>query len=238
MGVHAMIGDVAFLERPLCLMRDVDSMLLLGKGTAKRWINGYRRLGKHYPPIVRERRTGDDEVTWGEFIETALLSAYREAGLRIYHLRGVVERLREALNVRYPLAHVRPLVDLPTMKLVLDAQRSTGLDNDLWLVREFGTGQLKLAEGAHLFKVKTDFDTPTDATEAVGMRYHPLGPGTAVTIDPQQRFGQPVVRSVPTDVLAEQVRAGDPIESVATAYQLSPDEVRQAFRYAEGERAA
>ncbi len=229
---------MTYVERPLYLMRDVDSMLLLGKGTAKRWIDGHRRLGKHYPPIVRERRTGGDTVTWGEFIETALLSAYREAGLRIYHLRGVVEQLREALNVRYPLAHVRPLVDLPTMKLVLDAQRSTGLDNDLWLVREFGTGQLKLTEGAHLFKVKTDFETPADATEAVAMRYHPLGPGTAVTIDPQQRFGQPVVRSVPTDVLAEQVCAGDPIESVATAYQLSPDEVRQAFRYEEGERAA
>jgi uncharacterized protein (DUF433 family) len=233
-----MIGDVAYLERPLYLMRDVDSMLRLGKGTAKRWIDGYWRLGKHYRPIVRERRTGDDAVSWGEFIETALLSAYRDAGLRIYHLRGVVERLRESLNVRYPLAHVRPLVDVPTMKLVLEAQRATGLDNDLWLVREIGTDQVKLAEGAHLFKVKTDFDTPTGATEAVAMRYHPLGPGTAVTIDPERRFGQPVVRAVPTDVLAEQVRAGDPIESVATAYQLSPDEVRQALRYEEDERAA
>lgn len=233
-----MIGDVAYLERPLYLMRDVDSMLQLGKGTAKRWIDGYRRLAKHYPPIVRERRTGDDAVSWGEFIETALLSAYRDAGLRIYHLRGVVESLRESLNTRYPLAHVRPLVDVPTMKLVLDAQRATGLDKDLWLVCEIGTGQLKLSEGAQLFKVKTDFDTPTGATEAVAMRYHPLGPGTAVTIDPQQRFGQPVVRAVPTDVLAEQVRAGDPIESVAMAYQLSPDEVQQALRYEKGERAA
>jgi uncharacterized protein (DUF433 family) len=233
-----MVGDVAYLERPLYLMRDVDLMLQLGKGTAKRWIDGYRRYAKQYPPIVRERRTGDDAVSWGEFVETALLSAYREAGLRIYHLRGVVERLRESLNVRYPLAHVRPLVDMPTMRLVLDAQRATGLDTDLWLVREIGSGQLKLSEGARLFKIKTDFDTPADATEKVAMRYHPLGPGTAVKIDPQQRFGQPVVRAVPTDVLAEQVRAGDPIESVAVAYQLSPDEVRQALRYEEGERAA
>ena len=213
-------------------------MLQLGKGTAKRWIDGYRRLGKHYPPIVREGRTHDDAVSWGEFVETALLSAYRDLGPQIYHLRGIVERLRESLNVRYPLAHVRPLVDVPTMKLVLDTQRATGLDQDLWLVRELGTGQLKLSEGAHLFKIKTDFDTPRGATDVVAMRYHPLGPGTAVTIDPQQRFGQPVVRAVPTAVLAEQVRAGDPIESVAVAYQLSPDEVRQAFRYEEGERAA
>ncbi len=52
-----------------------------------------------------------------------------------------------------------------------------------------------------------------------------------VVIDPLRGFGEPVVRNVPTEVIAEQVRAGDPPEMVADLFELSPMQVNAAIRY-------
>ena len=47
-------------------------------------------------------------------------------------------------------------------------------------------------------------------------------------MDPQRSFGQPSVR---TDVLAEDYRAGESIESLADLYDLELMQVDQAIRY-------
>jgi uncharacterized protein (DUF433 family) len=52
-----------------------------------------------------------------------------------------------------------------------------------------------------------------------------------VIMDPLRQFGQPVVRSVPTEVIAEQVRAGDRLKMIAELYDLSLEEVEAAVRY-------
>src|ERR1700675_1890986 len=71
---------VDLLNRPTYGLAQVDRLLGLPGGTARRWIDGYERAGKRYPPVVRESSTGDAIATWGEFVETRLLSEYREAG--------------------------------------------------------------------------------------------------------------------------------------------------------------
>ena len=79
------MGEVVdLLERPLYGLPQVDRILGLRTGTAKRWIDGYHRGGKDYPPIVREEATGVDIATWGEFVETRLLAEYRDAARRSY----------------------------------------------------------------------------------------------------------------------------------------------------------
>jgi uncharacterized protein (DUF433 family) len=52
-----------------------------------------------------------------------------------------------------------------------------------------------------------------------------------VVVDPLRQFGDPVVRSVPTAVLAEQHRAGDSIRFIADGYMLSEEQVTQAIEY-------
>jgi uncharacterized protein (DUF433 family) len=58
-----------------------------------------------------------------------------------------------------------------------------------------------------------------------------LGHDRSVAIDPARRFGSPVVRSTPTAVLAELVRAGEPIEWVAEQYELELNDVLDALEY-------
>jgi uncharacterized protein (DUF433 family) len=48
--------------------------------------------------------------------------------------------------------------------------------------------------------------------------------------DPPRQFGEPVVRSVPTEVIAEQLRAGETLEGLAELFELSPCLVEAALR--------
>lgn len=73
---------IDLLARPLYGMTQVDRLLALRRGTARRWIDGYERLVRSYPPVVREESTGDEMVTWGEFVETRFLAEYRHTA---YH---------------------------------------------------------------------------------------------------------------------------------------------------------
>ena len=81
------------------------------------------------------------------------------------------------------------------------------------------------------FESTTDFGAPDVGDDAVAWRVRPLGRGRAVALDPRRKSGQPVVRSVPTDVLAELVRAGDPVEWVAQQYELTLDQMLDALEY-------
>jgi uncharacterized protein (DUF433 family) len=68
---------VSMLACPVYHYAEVDRLLRLTPGTAKRWIDGYERAGRVYEPVVRQERTGSPWVTWGEFVETRLLSEFR-----------------------------------------------------------------------------------------------------------------------------------------------------------------
>lgn len=233
---------VTYLERPVYEMRQVDKLLRLTPGTARRWIDGYRRANNDYPPVIRDEKTGSDLVTWGEFIEARLLAAYRDVGVPLVRMRPVVQALRNRFGVRYPLAHVRPYVDRG-MDLVYETQQAASLDISLRLVVEARTGQLRLAPAAETFISVVEFDQVRDASgsrsnDEVAARLRPAGKASPVVIDPQRQFGRPVVRSVPTEVIAELVRAGDEIVDVADWYDLSEDEVRAAIAYENSMTAA
>jgi uncharacterized protein (DUF433 family) len=55
-----------------------------------------------------------------------------------------------------------------------------------------------------------------------------------ITVDAGTRFGRPVIKGsrVPVDVLVGKVGGGMSIEEVAQEYEVTPDDVRTALRYA------
>src|SRR5689334_22969883 len=116
------------LDRPVYGTAQVDRILGLRSGTAERWIDGYTRAGKRYPPVVREESTGSDIVTWGEFSETRLLSEYRGMGAKMVRMRPAVQRLREELGLPYPLAHEAPWIEPLGRELVRRVQDEVGLE--------------------------------------------------------------------------------------------------------------
>lgn len=217
------MGDVAdLLDRPVYGMGQVDYLLGLTPGTARRWIDGYTRARKSYAPLVRVEPTGEEIVTWGEFVETRLLSEYRDAGALTKRMRPAIERLREMFDTRYPLAHARPFV--AGRELVLQVQESVGLDRDLQLV-VIRNDQIVLTEAAGSFYAAAEYD------DDVVRRLRPVTTIPDVVIDPLRQFGEPVVRSVRTEIIAEQVRAGESMDAIATIYELDRKLVEAAVRY-------
>lgn len=216
---------VDLLERPTYSMSQVDRLLSLKSGTARRWIDGYQRGGKFYEPVVRPERTDHEIVTWGEFVETRLLSEYRDAGVPMLNLRPAILRLREQFGA-YPLARAKPFVQ--GRQLVHEIQADVNLPEVLRLVVVSKNDQLVLSESARNFYNSLDYSV---ASDSVALRVRPQRGNDDVLVDPLRQFGEPVVRSVPTDVIAEQVRAGDHIESIAALFDLTVSQVESAIRY-------
>ncbi len=217
---------VSLLDRRVYGLLDVDRLLALPPGTARRWIDGYDRGGGHYPPVVRAERTRDEDVTWGEFVETRLLAEFRARGASMHRLRPAVVRLREEIG-RYPLAHARPFLDLDGRELVHRVQRAVGIrGHEMLVVVRSGQAMMSAPVQSFVSDLHYAGDTDREADAVVPVQF-----GGLVRFDPLQQYGRPVVRAVPTEVVAEQFRAGESTETIAELFDLTLVQVEQALRF-------
>jgi len=214
---------VSLLDRAIYSYSDVDRLVGLHSGTARRWLEGYERSGKFYDPVLREEPTGGEAVTWGEMVEARLLAEFRSQRVPIQRLRPAIVRLRKEFG-RYPLAHARPFLEVEGRELVRAVQDEAGVDGHLRFV-VVRSGQLMLAEATQRFREVVQYD------EGVVARLSPSARTPGVVMDPARAFGQPAVRSVRTDALAEDYRAGTSREELAYLYDLSPAQVDEAIRF-------
>jgi uncharacterized protein (DUF433 family) len=212
------------LDREVYGMAQVDRLLGMKPGTARRWIDGYERGGRQYPPVVRLERTGHELVTWGEFVETRLLSEFRDAGASMQKLRPAIDKLREEFHPVYPLAYARPFLDTHGRELVLKVQEDVGLHRELSIV-VVRSGQIVLTNPAEGFVESAEFEG------GQVRRIRPVTSIAEVVLDPLRQFGEPVVRGLRTEIVAEQYRAGESIAAIADIYELPVALVEAALRY-------
>lgn len=213
----------SLLDRAIYSYSDVDRLVGLRAGTAKRWLEGYTRGGKFYDPVLREESTGSDSVTWGEMVESRLLAEYRSRDVPVQRLRPAIVALRNEFG-RYPLAHARPFLDVEGRELVRVVQERVGLDRSLQLV-VVRNGQLVLAAPAEQFQSAVGY------ADDVVAHMKPDGRTPDILMDPRRAFGQPAIRSVKTESLAEDYRAGVSRDDLADLYELTPEQVDEAIRF-------
>lgn len=226
-----MAADVInLLDRPTYGFGQADTLLRLRPGTSRRWIDGYQRAGKRYPPVVREQSTGEQVATWGEFIEARLLAEYRDSGVPLINMRPVIEALREELNTRYPLASAQTWLQPRGRELVREIQEVVGLESRLALV-VVRTGQAVADWSDEAEDFKRALIWTDDSETAQVERLRPMSDLHDVVIDPLRGFGEPVVRSVRTEVIAELYAAGDSVEMISEMYELPAPIVNEAIRY-------
>ncbi|MGQ0773627.1 MAG: DUF433 domain-containing protein [Pseudonocardiales bacterium] len=217
---------VPLLDRRVYDLSDVDRLLVLPPGTARRWIDGYDRGGVHYPPVVRAERTRDEDVTWGEFVETRLLAEFRARGGSMHRLRPAVVRLRAEFG-RYPLAHARPFLDVDGRELVRHVQQEVGVTGpEMLVVVRSGQAMMSAPVQSFVGDLRYAGDADREADAVVPVRF-----GGLVTLDPLHQYGRPVVRALPTEVVAEQFRAGESTEMIADLFDLTVAQVEQALRF-------
>lgn len=213
----------SLLDRAIYSYSDVDRLVGLHAGTARRWLDGYERTGRFYDPVLREAPTGRDVVTWGEMVEARLLAEFRSKHVPVQKLRPAIVRLREEFG-RYPLAHARPFLDVEGRELVRAVQEEVGVDRLLQLV-VVRNGQTLLAQATQRFNDTVLYEG------GVVVRLNPNPRTPHVQMDPTRAFGQPSIRNVRTDSLAEAYRAGTSREDLADLYELNPTQVDEAIRF-------
>lgn len=213
----------SLLDRAIYSYADVDRLVGLHAGTARRWLEGYRRSSKFYDPVLRDEPTGSEVVTWGEMVEARLLAEFRSQHVPVQRLRPAIVRLRDEFG-RYPLAHARPFLDVEGRELVRVVQEEVGVDRPLQLV-VVRNGQTMLAQATQRFSAAVEYG------DGIVARLNPDSRTPGVVMDPARAFGQPAIRNVRTDALAEDYRAGTSREDLADLYDLSPAQVDEAIRF-------
>lgn len=223
----------SLLDRAIYSYADVDRLVGLHAGTARRWLEGYARAGRYYDPVLRPEPTGAESVTWGEMVEARLLAEFRSQHVPVQRLRPAIIRLRDEFG-RYPLAHARPFIDVEGRELVRAVQEEVGVDGSLQLV-VVRNGQTMLTQATQRFNDNVRYDNDV----VVSLNPSPRTPH--VLMDPLRAFGQPAVRNVRTETLAEAYRAGSSREELAELFDLGLGQVDEAIRFeliAGSERAA
>lgn len=215
--------SVVFLERPLYSANEAARLLQIHPETLRRWLEGSERAGVYYPPVIREEPIGSDVVTWGEFVEAGFLRGYRNRSVSLQKMRPFIEKARAEFEVPYPLAAIKPKID--NKKLVYSLQKDSGLDPKLYLV-DAEDDQIRWAAPVEEFLEKVEFNPA-----GIVSRFFPMGTKVPIVIDPEVSFGVPQIRGIRTELVAESVDAGEPIDMAARSWDLQSDEVEAALSW-------
>lgn len=218
---------ISILEQPVYGVSEAAGLLGLRPDRARAWLDGYERRGATYSPVIRVEPTGEDIVTWGEFVELGYLREYRRKGVPLQRLRPVIDGLRREFETPYPLATAKPYV--LGKELVLDLQERNEIPQAIAIVIRSGQ-QILLADDANRFFKKVEFDPPQQGDVH---RLHPAGRASPVVIDPLVRFGRPSVQGVATERLWELFDAGESIEEITAGYDIPDEVIRAAIAYEE-----
>lgn len=213
----------ALLDRAIYSYADVDRLVGVHAGTARRWLEGYSRGGTFYPPVLRPEPTGADIVTWGEMVEARLLAEFRSRDVPVQRMRPAIIRLRAEFGP-YPLAHARTLLDVEGRELVRYVEDEVGLDRRLRLV-VVRNDQYVLTEMTERFRAAVEYE------DGVVSRFRPEARTPDVLMDAQRAFGQPAVRNVRTETIAEAYRAGTGRDEIADLFDLTNEQVDAALRF-------
>ena len=216
---------VAMLSRKIYSLTRAAKILGVHSSTLRRWLDGETRGAKSYAPILRTEATGDDSVTWAEFVEAGWLCQYRRKhGVALRELRDFIDRLRDEQGTLYPLVHHKPWIG-PDQHLLLEAQKRSGLPGEFWLVVP-ASGQLLLTSPADSFLERVEWnDGVVDA-----WRPH-ADPKSPVRCRPAYRSGRPAIQGISTLVIAEHCEGGEDEADVAEQFGLNKDQVGWARAY-------
>jgi uncharacterized protein (DUF433 family) len=224
----ARMSVASMLDREVYLYAEVDRLIGLHGGSARRWINGYERSGKNYEPILRIIPRDTPWVTWGEFVEARMLAEFRDrAKVPASRLRVAVDSVRRMYGIDYPLAHLRPYLDVHERDVTISGP-DLALADEEFIVR---TGQRLLGDARWLADVAAlDHD---DNGEQVFIQLPADPEFPDIVINPARLSGQPtfVGSRISPMTIAGMANGGTRHEDIAADYGLSLQQVKQAVDY-------
>lgn len=219
-----------YIDRLRYSLSEASAFLQVHPSTLRWWLEGGKRSGKSYPPVLREEPIGTSEMSWYEFMEAGWLREYSRH-LNLRRLRPLILSLREQFQVLHPLATVQPFV--AGRDLVYKLQEELDIPQELWIV--VGSGQLVLKEESNTFFKRVHFHPSTGASQAYVLM-QPDEPKTdaPVMLDPGKAFGIPTIRGIRAEIISELYEAGEPEERIMDIYSgsgITSSDIRTAVNF-------
>ncbi len=219
-----------YVGKGLYTVRDVSRLARTSSQNIRRWIDGYvtRRNGRsirHEPVLCSDYGRVENELVLSflDLMQVRMVLAFKEYGVSLQEIRKAAIRAAEVLNDPHPFATERLYTD---GRRVLAEITGEGRDPDLITLsqRQYEIHEVVIP----LLYKGVEFNR-----ESIAMRWWPHGTESPVVVDPDRNFGRPTVAScgVPAEILAQQVSVIGSIESVASWYEVSQDEVRAALDF-------
>lgn len=208
---------------------DADRIAGVSRGTAKRWLAGYRytRLDgtrASQPPVTPGREVPIAGVSFTDLVELVAIGGLKDHGFSVPTIRKIVRNCQDLFGERYPLS----------TELFKVGGR------DVFVRRDSVLHDVLHRRGAMAWdEVLSPFLDTLDYRDAFAYRWWPLGRTRPVVVDPSYGFGLPVIAGsgVRTEIIRERVQVGDSYQQIAYDFNVEISEIESAIQF-ELQRAA
>jgi uncharacterized protein (DUF433 family) len=196
----------------------------------RRWMRGYtvvRGEEKHgYAPLWRSQlaETDIDGIGFRDLVELRFIRTFVSVGVPLLLIRHTIDELRGRLGRDYPFTSTAFKTD--GRRIFMEMLDESG-DSALVDVVKRQNVMAKIIGPSLRDGVELNVDD--EATH-----WYPMARSKAVVLDPERRFGQPILAEsgIPTVAIAEAVKAeGGDVNRVARLYEISVAAVRKAVAF-------
>lgn len=202
---------------------EIAQILRLPYYKVNRWIDTYwdGELGREFEKKYSWKNENSKAVSFHTLVEFYVMMQLADAGVKTRKVLEAHKELSQYYDTSFPFA----------LKEVLDGINTDGkqifLSLDDSTITLDGTKQFNLGFIKVFFR-KLEFDSNNLAS-----RLWPLGKEKSVLIDPERKFGHPVLemKNIFPETIYGHYKAGDPIEYISYVYKVTEKEVRDAIEF-------
>ncbi|TDE05824.1 DUF433 domain-containing protein [Flavobacterium sandaracinum] len=203
--------------------QEIAQILRVPYHKVNKWITKYwdGDLGKCYEQQYSWSVGNTRAVGFHTLIEFYVMMQFAEAGVKTREVLKAHKELSQFYQTHFPFANKEVLDNINTdkSKIYLRLNGDTiSLDGS----KQFNLDIIKL------FFKNLDFDN-----EMLASRFWPLGKEHKIVCDPHRKFGQPILdgTNIQSEAIYRMYLAEEPISFIATLYEISEVEVKDAILF-------
>ncbi len=201
--------------------------------TVRNWLLGYEgSTSKAVRPRIHESRNDIAMVSFLQLVEVVVAGKFREAERVSFEtVRKAYEDAAAQWGIDHPFAHLRlkalggHIVERLREEQVGRSLQALNNPRQWWIPGP-------VVETVHQleYDIKVEYDI-----KDIAFRWHPVGKEVPIVVDPKVTSGVPTIvnRGVTVGVIHKRFKAGQKLDFIARDFELGPDVVEEALRYAE-----
>ena len=224
--------EARLLELGIFTIPVVADLVEAPQRAVRTWVEG--RKGKQEPVIDNEigRLGRTVAVSFTNLMELRFVARFAAAGVRLNAIRAIMHEVRDTLARPHPFA-TKVVFRTDGRKIVAEIARRNGVE----VIYDLKSKNYEMHQ---VVLESLDEDVIFDPNEnIIAWRPRPkIAPN--VIVHPHHSFGQPILKSsrIPTETLADAVKAEGSLEVVAALYDVPLGQVREAVSFQRNLRLA